>query len=405
MATALQRLSEEDPTFRVRTDEETAQTIISGMGELHLEIIVDRMMREFGVQANVGKPQVAYRETITQAAEGERTASSGRPAARACSARRHAAASSRRRAGQGLRVRERRSPAARFPSEYIPAVREGRRRGAWRTASSPATRWWTSRSTLVDGSYHDVDSLGDGVQDRRLDGVQGGRARRRKPASARADHGRRSGGARGVHGRRHRRPDRRAAAASAACSSAPTRSVIAASVPLAEMFGYATRLRSITQGRAVYSMQFSRYETLPQSVAEEIVAKASSSRRSSRRTGSGPARTQRSGRPTERVCSSERGTDREGRSSMAKQKFERNEAARERGDDRPRGPREDDADGGDHDGAGAEEPEDRGARLRLDRQRAGRARARDHDRDGARGVRDGRSGTTRTWTARATPTT
>jgi elongation factor G len=270
LATALQRLSEEDPTFRVRSDEETSQTVISGMGELHLEIIVDRMLREFGVQANVGKPQVAYRETISIPAE-----------------QRHRFV--RQTGGKGmfadvtLKV-EPQEPGKGFefeseivggsiPKEFIPAIEKGVEESmkSGVVAGYPVV---DIKITLLDGNYHDVDSSEMAFK------IAGSMAF--KEACARAkprllepvmdvevvvpeeymgDIIGDLSSRRGRIGGMFTRSDAR---------------VIAASVPLAEMFGYATRMRSISQGRAVYSMQFSRYETLPQSVAEEIVAKAKS---------------------------------------------------------------------------------------------------------------------------------
>ena len=268
LAEALQRLAEEDPTFRVRTDEETSQTVISGMGELHLEIIVDRMMREFKVQANVGKPQVAYRETISVPAET-----------------RHRFI--RQTGGKGmygdvtLRV-EPQEPGKGFefeslvvggaiPKEYIPAcekgVEESLKNGI--VAGYPMV---DIKVSLLDGSYHEVDSSEMAFKIAASmafkEACQKAKPRLLEPifdvevvvpeeymGDIIGDLSSRRGRIGGMFTR-------------------GTARVIAASVPLAEMFGYATRMRSISQGRAVYSMQFSRYDTLPQSVAEEIVAKA-----------------------------------------------------------------------------------------------------------------------------------
>src|SRR5262245_8298673 len=267
LANALQRLAEEDPTFRVRTDDETSQTVISGMGELHLEILVDRMMREFNVQANVGKPQVAYRETISGPAET-----------------RHRFV--RQTGGKGqfadvsLRV-EPLEPGKGFdfendivggaiPKEFIPAVQKGVEE-AMRGGVLAGYPLVDIKVTLYDGSYHEVDSSEMAFK------IAGSMAFKEACQKARprllepimdvevvvpeeymgdiiGDLSARRGRIGGMFTRAEAR-------------------VIAASVPLSEMFGYATRMRSISQGRAVYSMQFSRYETLPQSVAEEIVAK------------------------------------------------------------------------------------------------------------------------------------
>jgi elongation factor G len=267
MSTALQRLSEEDPTFRVRTDDETSQTVISGMGELHLEIIVDRMMREFNVQANVGKPQVAYRETISNSAEV-----------------RHRFV--RQTGGKGmfadviLRV-DPQEPGKGFefesevvggaiPKEFIPAVEKGVEE-AMRSGVVAGYPVVDVKVTVVDGSYHEVDSSEMAFKIAASmafkEACQKAKARLLEPImdvevvvpeEYMGDIIGDLSSRRGRIGGMFTRSDAR---------------VIAASVPLAEMFGYATRMRSISQGRAVYSMQFSRYETLPQSVAEEIVAK------------------------------------------------------------------------------------------------------------------------------------
>ena len=268
MSVALQRLSEEDPTFRVRTDEETSQTIISGMGELHLEIIVDRMKREFTVEANVGKPQVAYRETIsTKAVQRHRFI--------------------RQTGGKGMYgdvtieieplepgsgfVFENAIVGGVIPKEYIPAVEKGIEE-ALRNGIVAGYPMVDLKVSLTDGSYHDVDSSEMAFK------IAGSIAFKEACAKAKprllepifdvevvvpeeymgdiiGDLSSRRGRIGGMFQR-------------------GTARVIAASVPLAEMFGYANRMRSISQGRAVYSMQFSRYETLPSAVAEEIVAKA-----------------------------------------------------------------------------------------------------------------------------------
>ena len=270
MSVALQRLSEEDPTFRVRTDEETAQTVISGMGELHLEIIVDRMKREFTVEANVGKPQVAYRETITAPAD-----------------QRHRFV--RQTGGKGMfgdvtiKI-EPQAPGTGFtfendivggviPKEFIPAVEKGIEE-AMKNGIVAGYPMVDVKVLLVDGSYHEVDSSEMAFK------IAGSMAFKEACAKAKprllepimdvevvvpeeymgdiiGDLSSRRGRIGGMFQRGSAR-------------------VIAASVPLAEMFGYATRMRSISQGRAVYSMQFSRYETLPQTVADEIIAKAKS---------------------------------------------------------------------------------------------------------------------------------
>jgi elongation factor G len=270
LATALQRLSEEDPTFRVRTDDETAQTVISGMGELHLEIIVDRMLREFGVQANVGKPQVAYRETISVPAEQRhrfirQTGGRGMYGDVTLTVE-------PQEAGKGFEF-ENKIVGGSIPKEFIPAVEKGVEE-AMKSGILAGYPVVDLRVSLIDGSYHDVDSSEMAFK------IAGSMAFKEACQKARprllepimdvevvvpdeymgdiiGDLSSRRGRIGGMFSRGEAR-------------------VIAASVPLAEMFGYATRMRSISQGRAVYSMQFSRYETLPQAVAEEIVAKAKS---------------------------------------------------------------------------------------------------------------------------------
>ncbi len=268
LADALQRLSEEDPTFRVRTDEETAQTIISGMGELHLEIIVDRMLREFKVQANVGKPQVAYRETISVAAEQRhrfvrQTGGKGMFADVTLEV-------TPQEAGKGFEF-ESAIVGGAIPKEFIPAcekgVEEALKNGV--VAGYPMV---DIKVTLTDGSYHEVDSSEMAFKiassmafkeachkahPRLLEPIMDVEVV--MPEEYMGDIIGDLSSRRGRIGGMFQRGAAR---------------VVAASVPLAEMFGYATRMRSISQGRAAYSMQFSRYETLPASVAEEIVAKA-----------------------------------------------------------------------------------------------------------------------------------
>jgi elongation factor G len=268
LANALQRLSEEDPTFRVRTDDETSQTVISGMGELHLEILVDRMLREFNVQANVGKPQVSYKETITNAAEQRhrfvrQTGGKGMFADVTLTVE-------PQEPGKGF-VFESKITGGSIPKEFIPAVEKGVE-DAMRTGVLAGYPMVDVKVTLLDGNYHDVDSSEMAFR------IAGSMAFKEACQKAKprllepifdvevvvpeeymgdiiGDLSSRRGRIGGMFTRNEAR-------------------VIAASVPLAEMFGYATRMRSISQGRAAYSMQFSRYETLPQAVAEEIVAKA-----------------------------------------------------------------------------------------------------------------------------------
>jgi len=266
MGTALGKLAEEDPTFRMHTDQETGQTIISGMGELHLEIIVDRLLREFKVQANVGKPQVAYKETIRASVEAE-------------------GKFIRQTGGRGqyghvwLRV-EPLEPGQGFefvnkivggvvPREYIPAVESGVRE-AMTSGVLAGYPTIDLRVTLFDGSYHEVDSSEMAFKIAGSMGFKSG-AQKAKPVllepimsvevlvpedymgdvigDLNARRGRiegmepRAGGVQAIHG----------------------------FVPLAEMFGYATDLRSRTQGRGTYTMQFAHYEEAPRHVTEQVV--------------------------------------------------------------------------------------------------------------------------------------
>jgi elongation factor G len=271
MGVALGRLAQEDPSFRVRTDEESGQTIISGMGELHLEIIVDRMKREFGVEANVGAPQVAYRETIKRPCpevEGKFVKQTG---------------------GRGqyghvwLRVEPNQQGAGfefvdaikggSVPREYIPAVQ----RGLNETLPNGVLAGFPVvdvKVTLFDGSYHEVDSnenafrmaasiaFKDGMRkasptllepmmsvevetpEEKMGDVMGDLSSRRGMIQGMEDL---PGGSKAIR----------------------------AEVPLAEMFGYSTTLRSLTQGRATYTMEFKHYSEAPKQIAEGIISKYS----------------------------------------------------------------------------------------------------------------------------------
>jgi len=265
---SLQKLATEDPSFRVRTDEETGQTIISGMGELHLEIIVDRLLREFNVGANVGRPQVAYKETVRKEVEQE-----GKFV--------------RQTGGRGqyghvyIRV-EPQPPGKGFdfveaikggaiPKDYIPAVRNGVR-GAMESGSLAGYPMVDIKVTLLDGSYHDVDSseiafkiaasmaFKDAV--RRASPVLLEPIMTVEVVVPEAFMGEVIGD---ISSRRGK---------IVGLNSRPATQVIESCVPLAKMFGYATDLRSMTQGRATHTMQFSHYEEVPASISEEISAKA-----------------------------------------------------------------------------------------------------------------------------------
>jgi elongation factor G len=268
MGAALSRLAEEDPTFRVRSNEETGQTLIDGMGELHLEVIVDRMMREFRVDANVGRPQVAYKETITipVKAEGRHVRQTGGAGQYG-----HAVVEfAPQERGVGY-VFEDKIVGGAIPREFIPAIDAGIREAmaGGGVAGYPIV---DLKATVVDGSYHDVDSKEVAYK------IAGSLAlkdafRRGKPVILEpimevevttpedfmgdviGDLNSRRGHIQGM--------EVRAGA-----------QVIRSTVPLSQMFGYATDLRSATQGRATYSMQFDHYAPVPNSIAEEMTAKA-----------------------------------------------------------------------------------------------------------------------------------
>jgi len=269
LATALQRLSAEDPTFRVYTDQETAQTIICGMGELHLEIIQDRLFREFKVEANVGRPQVAYRETISRKAHAEgrfvrQTGGKGQFG--------HVVFDIEPlEPGAGFEFRNK-IVGGSIPREYIPAVENGVREAmdGGVLAGYPVIDLAIS---LVDGSYHEVDSSEMAFKIAGSMGFKEAAKRAglvlKEPVMAVevvtpeeflgdiiGDLNSRRGRIEGME------PQQGGA------------QVIRAQVPLAEMFGYATTVRSISQGRASYSMEPSHYEEVPRSVAEEIITKA-----------------------------------------------------------------------------------------------------------------------------------
>jgi elongation factor G len=266
LGVSLSRLALEDPTFRVTTDEETAQTLIHGMGELHLEIIVDRLLREFKVEANVGKPQVAYRETIRKPAEAQgryvrQTGGRGQygdvylevePAP-----------------GEGFSF-ENKIIGGSVPREYVPAVEKGIREAldSGVLAGYPIV---DVKVRLTDGSYHDVDSSEMAFKIAASMGFKEA-CRRAKPVllepvmnvevvTPEEYMGAIVGD---LNSRRGRIISMEARGSS---------QVIRAHVPLGQMFGYATEMRSMTQGRATYTMQFSRYEEVPTAIAEEIMAK------------------------------------------------------------------------------------------------------------------------------------
>jgi elongation factor G len=266
LGAGLARLSEEDPTFRVSSDEETGQTLIAGMGELHLEIIVDRLKREFNVDANVGRPQVAYRETAGKPVENIRekfvrqTGGSGQYADVVINLTPQAP-------GDGYEFSDR-ITGGKIPKEYIPAVDAGIKE-AMNSGVLAGYPIVDVKVELTDGSYHEVDSS------ERAFKIAGSIAfkeamKRSKPKLLEPvmavevitpeDY---LGDVMGnLNGRRGRIES---------MEPLGNAQVIKASVPLSEMFGYATDLRSMSQGRAEFTMQFDRYEEVPPSIASEIV--------------------------------------------------------------------------------------------------------------------------------------
>ncbi len=272
LGTGLQRLAEEDPTFRVSSDEETGQTLIAGMGELHLEIIVDRLMREFKVDANVGRPQVAYRETISKPAEKvqgrfvRQTGGSGQYGDAVINLLPQDA-------GAGYQFEDK-IVGGKIPREYIKPIDEGIQEAmnAGILAGYPVV---DVRVELIDGSYHDVDSS------ERAFKIAGSMAfkeamKRAKPkllepvmAVEVVTPEEFLGDVMGnLNSRRGRIEE---------MNPLGNATTIKAIVPLSEMFGYATDVRSMTQGRATFSMQFERYEDVPGSIASEIVDTQTSS--------------------------------------------------------------------------------------------------------------------------------
>ncbi|MFZ2361468.1 MAG: elongation factor G [Anaerolineae bacterium] len=269
LSQSLQRLAEEDPTFRVRYDNETGQTLIQGMGELHLDVLIDRMMREFGVRANVGRPQVSYRETITRTVEHEARfvrQSGGRGQFGVVELRLEPMPQ-----GEGF-IFENKTVGGVIPKEFIPAVEQGVRE-AMEAGGSSGYPLVDVKAQLIDGKYHEVDSselafkiagsmaLREGVQragpillepmmkveivvpDNYAGDVIGDASSRRGRIEGMEPH---SQGLQAIH----------------------------ASIPLAEMFGYATTLRSNTQGRGTFSMEFDHYEPVSPEVAKRVRGEA-----------------------------------------------------------------------------------------------------------------------------------
>lgn len=268
MGIALQRLAAEDPSFRLHTDEESGQTIISGMGELHLEIIVDRMKREFGVEANIGRPQVTYRETLRKTVkdiEGKFVRQSGGKGQYG-----HVVLSLEPlEPGSGFKFEDATKGGV-VPREYIPSVEKGLREAmnSGVLAGYPVV---DVKATLTFGSYHDVDSSEMAFRMAAILGFKEG-ARRADPAilepimlvevetpeeyagNIMGDLSSRRGMVQGM-------------------AEQYGSQIIRADVPLAEMFGYATTLRSMSQGRATYTMEFHHFAEAPRNVADEIIAR------------------------------------------------------------------------------------------------------------------------------------
>ena len=265
---ALQALADEDPTFQVRYDDETGQTIISGMGELHLEVLVDRLTREFNVGANVGKPQVAYRETITKAVPKHQVRYVRQTGGRGQFAVVEIALEPTGPGGGFEFVSKLKGGA--IPNEYVPAVDEGIQE-AMETGTLAGYPLVDLRATLIDGQYHEVDSSEIAFKiagsialkeaTRKADPVLLEPMMEVEVVTPEATMGDVIGDLTSRRGKIERMDAR------------GSMQVIRAQVPLAEMFGYATDVRSKTQGRATYTMQFHSYQRVPESIAKEIVAK------------------------------------------------------------------------------------------------------------------------------------
>jgi elongation factor G len=266
MGVALGRLAQEDPSFRVHTDEESGQTIISGMGELHLEIIVDRMKREFGVEASVGKPQVAYRETFKKAleSEGKFVKQSGGRGQYG-----HVWLKLEPNHGKGFEFVDA-IKGGRVPREYIPAVEKGVNEALQDgvLAGYPVV---DARVTLFDGSYHEVDSNENAFKMAAIfafkDGMRAGHPVLLEPIMAvevETPEEKMGDVIGDLSGRR---------GVIQGMDDLPGGKAIKAEVPLGEMFGYSTTLRSLTQGRATYTMEFKHYAEAPKNIADSIIKK------------------------------------------------------------------------------------------------------------------------------------
>ena len=268
MGVALGKLAQEDPTFHIHTDPDTNQTIISGMGELHLEIIVDRMMREFSVAANVGKPQVAYKETIRKKAESEgkyikQTGGHGQYGHVQITVEPSGV-------GAGF-VFDNAIKGGSVPREYIKPIEQGIRE-AMTSGVLAGYEVKDVKVTLIDGSYHEVDSSEMAFK---IAGSMAFKAGCKKASPALLEPimkvevvlpkeyaGTVNGDLSSRRGRIEGMEER------------PGMQIVSALVPLSSMFGYSTELRSRTQGRATYTMHFAHYEEVPRNIAEEIIARA-----------------------------------------------------------------------------------------------------------------------------------
>jgi elongation factor G len=270
LGTAIQRLAEEDPTFQVHTDEETGQTIIEGMGELHLEILVDRMRREFKVEANVGKPQVAYRETIRRAVDRHDYTHKKQTGGSGQFAKVQIAMAPLGADAEGTYEFSNKVTGGRIPREYIPAVDQGGQEGM---QSGPLAGYPLTgvKFTLLDGAYHDVDSSELAFK---IAGLMAFKEAVKKADPALLEPvmlvevitpedfmGDVIGDLNSRRGQIQAMDERAGAR------------IVKALVPLSEMFGYVGDLRSRTQGRASYSMQFDSYAEVPANVAKDIIAK------------------------------------------------------------------------------------------------------------------------------------
>jgi elongation factor G len=266
MGMALNRLAQEDPSFRVRTDEESGQTIISGMGELHLEIIVDRMKREFGVEASVGKPQVAYRETFKKSleSEGKFVKQSGGRGQYG-----HVWLKLEPNHGKGFEFVDA-IKGGRVPKEYIPAVEKGVNEALQDgvLAGYPVV---DAKVTLFDGSYHEVDSNENAFKMAAIfafkDGMRSAHPVLLEPIMAvevETPEEKMGDVIGDLSGRR---------GVISGMEDMPGSKAIRAEVPLGEMFGYSTTLRSLTQGRATYTMEFKHYAEAPKNIADAIMKK------------------------------------------------------------------------------------------------------------------------------------